>query len=145
MITLAILDQMVADGVGGLTIDKDLFWEEAPLQKDGKVAQGCWLITRAGSAATAPNGNNLRSTVDFYVAFKSKPKTEQVQAEILEWIIKNKCFCELSGTVGDTTYDFTNVRIRPASTPENYGSTENGLIVKIASADIIYNLATNIN
>lgn len=143
MITLALLDQMVRDGVGNLTLDKDLFWEEAPLQKDGAPAQGCWLVTRAGSAANSPTGHNLRSTVDFYVAFKQKPKTELVQQEILTWLLANKCFCDLSGTVGDTTYHYQNIRIRPTTTPENYGATENGLIVKIASADIIYDLANN--
>ena len=50
----------------------------------------------------------------------------------------------MSGSVGGTTYKFTNVRIRPATTPENYGATENGLIVKIASADLVYDLAKHI-
>lgn len=141
MITLAILDQIEQDGVEGLAVDTDLFWEEAPLQKDGKPAQGVWLITRSGNAANNPKGLNLRSTVDFYVAFKNKTRTEAVQQALLEWVLNSKYFCDLSGTVGDTTYHFKNVRIRPATTPENYGATENGLIVKIASADIIYDLA----
>jgi len=144
MITLAILEKMTEDGVADLTIDKDLFWEEAPLQKNGKVAQGVWLVTRGGSAQNNPKGFNLRSTVDFYVAFNSKPKTEAVQQEILQWILDNRFFCYLSGSVGGTNYKFTNVRIRPATTPENYGATENGLIVKIASADLVYDLARNI-
>lgn len=141
MITLALLDQIETDGVGDLTVDKDLFWEEAPLQKDGKPAQGVWLVTRSGNASNNPKGFNLRSTVDFYVALKNKAKTEAVQQEILQWILNNPYFCNLSGSVGGTTYNFSNVRIRPATTPENYGATENGLIVKIASADIIYDLA----
>lgn len=144
MITLALLKQMVADGVANLTIDKDLFWEEAPLQKDGKPASGVWLVTRGGNAGD-PKGRNLHSTVDFYVAFANKPKTEAIHQSILEWIMRSKCFCELSGSVGSTTYAFENVRIRPTVTPQNYGATENGLIVKIASAEIIYSLPTNTN
>lgn len=139
MITLAILKQIGLDQVAGLTIDKNLFWEELPLQKDGKPASGVWIVTRGGSAGDA-KGHNFKSTVDFYVALASKPKTEAIHQKILEWIIENKCFCELSGTVGDTTYDFTNVRIKPATTPQNYGATENGLIVKIASAEVVYDL-----
>lgn len=140
MITLALIEQMVADNVANLTIDKNLFWEEAPLQKDGKPASGVWLVTRGGTAGDAKN-RNLHSTVDFHVAFADKPKTEAVHQEILKWISSNMGFCELSGSVGDTTYAFSNVRIRPTVTPQNYGMTENGLIVKIASAEIIYDIA----
>ena len=140
MITLALLKQMASDEVANLEIDKNLFWEEMPLQKDGKPATGVWIVTRGGDAGDA-KGRNQRSTVDFYVALANKPKTEAVHQAILSWIIANRCFCELSGTVGDTAYSFTNVRLRPTTTPQNYGSTENGLIVKIASAEVIYDLA----
>lgn len=140
MITLALLEQMVKDDVADLTIDKDLFWEELPLQKDGKPASGVWLVTRGGNAGDA-KGHNLHTTVDFYVALANKPKTEAVHQQILEWVMANRCFCELSGSVGGTTYAFTNVRIRPTVTPQNFGATENGLIVKIASAEVIYDLA----
>lgn len=140
MITLALLEQMVRDNVADLTLDKDLFWEELPLQRDGKPASGVWLVTRGGTAGDA-KGRNLHTTVDFYVALANKPKTEAVHQRILEWIIANRCFCELSGSVGGTTYSFSNVRLRPTVTPQNFGATENGLIVKIASAEVIYNLA----
>ena len=140
MITLALLKQMAADRVSDLTIDQDLFWEELPLQKDGKPAKGVWLVTRGGNSGDA-KGHNLHSTVDFYVALANKPQTEAIHQRILEWIIANPCFCELSGGVGGTTYSFSNVRLRPTTTPQNYGATENGLIVKIASAEVIYDLA----
>lgn len=140
MITLALLEKMAEDGVANLTPDKDLFWEEMPLQKDGKPANGVWIVTRGGSAGDA-KGHNLHTTVDIYVALANKPKTEAVHQQILQWINRNRGFCELSGGVGGTTYAFTNVRVRPTITPQNYGATENGLIVKIASAEIIYDLA----
>lgn len=139
MITLALLKQIESDGVADLTVDRNLFWEEMPLQKDGRPASGVWIVTRGGSAGDA-KGMNQHSTVDFYVALANKPQSEAVHQEILHWIIANPCFCELSGSVGDTTYHFTNVRLRPATTPQNSGATENGLIVKIASAEVIYNL-----
>lgn len=140
MITLALLEQMDAEKVAGLTLDKDLFWEEMPLQKDGKPAQGVWLVTRGGTAGNA-KGENLHTTVDFYVALANKTRTEQVHQIITEWLMKNRCFCDLRGNVSGTSYHYTNVRLRPATTPQNYGATENGLIVKIASADVIYDLA----
>lgn len=140
MITLALLKQMVNDNVADLVIDQNCFWEQAPLQKDGSPASGIWLVTRGGNASNSPKGLNLRSTVDFYVALASKPKTEDVHQQILQWIIQNPCICELSGSVGGTTYSFTNIRIRPTTTPQNFVVTQNNLVVKIASAEIIYDL-----
>lgn len=140
MITLALLEQMVADEVAGLEIDKNCFWEQAPLQANGKPATGVWLVTRGGNASNSPKGLNLRSTVDFYVALANKPKTEAVHQEILEWIINNPCFCDLVGSVGGTIYSFSNVRIRPTTTPQNFVVTENNLVVKIASAELVYDI-----
>lgn len=140
MITLALLEQMVQDDVADLVIDKNFFWEQAPLLKDGKPAQGVWLVTRGGTVTNAGKGLNLHSTVDFYVAFANKPKTEQVHQQILQWIITNKCFCSLVGSVGGVDYSFSNVRVRPTTTPQNYVVTENDLVVKLASAEVIYDL-----
>lgn len=140
MITLAVLEQMIADEVAGLVIDKNCFWEQAPLQKDGNPASGVWLVTRGGNAMTSTKGLNLRSTVDFYVALANKPKTEAVHQQILEWIIKNPCFCELTGSVGGTTYSFYNVRMRPTTTPQTTMITGNNLVVKIASAELVYDI-----
>lgn len=142
MITLAILKQMESDGVAGLKVDENAFWEQAPLQSDGEPLEGVWLVTRSGDASNSPKGHNLHSTVDFYVAFNDKTKTEKVQEQILTWIIENPGFCELTGTVGENSYDFENVRIRPSTTPENFVVSQNGLVVKMASATIIYDLKT---
>lgn len=140
MITLALLEQMVKDNVADLEIDQNCFWEQAPLQRDGSPASGVWLVTRGGNASSSPKGLNLRSTVDFYVALANKPKTEAVHQEILEWLIENPCICELTGSVGSTTYSFKNVRIRPTTTPQNYMITANNLVVKIASAELVYDI-----
>ena len=140
MITLALLKQIVNDGVADLVIDQNCFWEQAPLQKDGSPASGVWLVTRGGNASNSPKGLNLHSTVDFYVALANKPKIEEVHRQILQWMIKNPCICELSGSVGGTTYSFTNIRIRPTTTPQNFVITQNNLVVKIASAELVYDI-----
>lgn len=140
MITLAILEQMVEDNVADLVVDKNCFWEQAPLQANGKPATGVWLVTRGGNASNSPKGLNLRSTVDFYVALANKPKTEAVHQEILTWLIENPCFCELVGSVGGVDYSFLNVRIRPTTTPQNIMITDNALVVKIASAELVYDI-----
>lgn len=144
MITLALFNQIAADGVAGLTKNEDFYWEEYPLQSNGKPASGVWIITRGGDASQGQRGKNLQSTVDFYVCYNNKAKTEATQQAILEWILQNASICRLAGSAGDIQYDYENIRIRPTRTPENAGVTENGLIVKIASARIIYNL-TNYN
>lgn len=142
MITLAILQKMAADGVAGLQVDRDFFWEEAPLQKDGNPAQGVWIVTRGGSLAGTAHGLNQRTTADFYVAFNDKTKTETTLRQILEWIRNNLGICELSGTVGDSRYHYENIRIRATASPSNTGVTPNGMIVKLASAEIYYDQPT---
>lgn len=137
MITLAILRQMATDGVADLTVDQDFFWEEMPLQRNGEPAQGVWLVTRGGGSSTQ-TGLNQHTTVDFYVAFNNKPKTEEVLEQIREWVRTHQSICELSGAVGNIRYSYENIRIRPATTPQNYGATENGMIVKLASAEIYF-------
>lgn len=138
MITLALFEKMAEENVAGLTKNADFFWEEAPLQSNGAPAQGVWLITRGGDSTTSRKGLNLRTTVDFYVAFKNKVKTETVHKLIRDWLTNALGFCELSGSVGGTSYSYCNIRVRPTSTPENAGVTENGLIVKVASVELIY-------
>lgn len=140
MIALAILQQMNRENVAGLTIDKDFFWEELPLQKNGNPAQGVWIVTRGGSSVNTPKGLNQHSTLDFYVAFANKAKTEATHALISAWIRQNPTICELSGAVAGGSYSFSNIRIRPTTTPQNYGATENGNIVKFASVDVIYDI-----
>ena len=140
MITLALLEKMASENIAGLVVDENCFWEQAPLRNSGEPATGVWLVTRGGSAMNSPKGYNLRSTVDFYVALANKVKTEKVHQEILEWLLQNPCFCELVGSVGGTSYSYKNVRVRPTTTPQNTMVTENDLVVKIASAELVYDI-----
>ena len=140
MITLGLCRQMAEEGGAGLSKNQNFFWEEAPLQHDGKPAKGVWLVTRGGDITSSRKGLNLRTTVDFYVAFSNKAQTEAVYAEIQKWLRENKSICELSGAVTGTvySYDYSNVRVRPTQSPQNAGITENGLIIKVASVLLIY-------
>lgn len=147
MITLALYDLMVRQGVAGLIGDesnpkRNFFWEEAPLTIDGKfskLASGVWVITRPGNISQTNKGLNLKTTVDFYVAFKDKVRIEEVHQAIRHWLTANRYICSLSNRSGDTTtYQFSNIRIRPTTTPQNSGVTENGLFIKVASAEVVY-------
>lgn len=146
MITLALFNEMVRQKVAGLVGDEDsmlrnFYWEEAPLtnQKDlSSIARGVWLITRPGNIQTTTKGLNLRTTVDFYVAMNDKVETERIHQDIRQWLTKTMYICQLSGSLGDANYQFSNIRIRPTTTAQNSGVTENGLIVKVASAELVY-------
>lgn len=138
MITLALYNKMLADNVAGLADLGKFYYEEMPLQHNGDPASGVWLVTRGGSISQTRKGLNLRSTVDFYVALADKVEIDDMLAKIQRWITSTLYLCDLSGSVGDTNYHFTNVRIRPTTTPQNNGVTENGIFVKVASAEIIY-------
>ena len=146
MITLAIFEKMAADNVGGLVKNENFFWEEMPLQSNGKPASGVWIATRGGESETA-NGANLRTTIDFYVSFPNKIKTEMVHAAVREWIANHLCFCDLSGTVvsGDDSYPyaFSNVRLFQTETPRVAGVSQNGNIVKMTSVLVVYDLPSN--
>lgn len=146
MITLALFQEMVRQKVAGLIGDensmlRNFYWEEAPLRdpKDiNSIARGVWLITRPGNIDQTRKGLNLRTTVDFYVAMPDKVQTEQIHSEIRRWLTKTMYICKLGGSLGDTNYQFSNIRIRPTTTAQNNGVTENGLIVKVASAELVY-------
>lgn len=138
MITLALFEQMANDKVADLTRNKDFFWDEAPLQHSGDPASGVWLVTRSGDISNTHKGLNLRTTVDFYIGTKNKVKNEQILQAIRQYLTSHRYFCELSGSVGGVNYRFTNVRIRPTSTPANEGMTDNHLFVKMASAELVY-------
>lgn len=140
MIAIAILKQMEADHVAALTADRDFFYEELPLQHNGEPAQGVWIVTRGGSAQNTPKGHNLKTTLDFYIAYQNKANADAVLAEIAAWIRANRCICELSGSVGSNLYSFYNVRLAPATTPMNNGATTNGNIIKLTSANVVYDI-----
>lgn len=140
MITIALFEQMASEAVAGLEADKDFFNEELPLQSSGKYAEGTWLVTRGGSAQNTPHGINQKTTIDIYVAYSNRAKAGTVHEAIMNWIRENPCICALSGTVGGSSYSFANIRIQPATTPQNMGATTNGNLIKMASMDVTYDI-----
>ncbi len=141
MITYAIMKAIADAGTAGLTIDKDFYWEQEPLQANGKPAQGAWLLSRGGSNVDTTKGLNQRVTIDIYVAYNDKTKTESTLKAIADWIRNNRVICALNGTASGSSYAFTNVRIMPATTPQNVGlNATNGQVIKTVSADIVFDI-----
>lgn len=142
MIGLALLTKMERDGVASIELDKNAYWEEAPLFLDGKPAQGYWAITRGGTTTNSTKGLNLNETIDIYISLAHKAETERAHQSILEWAQANPSICRLSGDVEGVAYDYVNVRPRITSTPQNYAITPNGLVVKVASIEVYYDINT---
>lgn len=141
MITYAIMKAIADAGTAGLTIDKDFYWEQEPLQANGRPAQGAWLLSRGGSNVDTTKGLNQRVTIDIYVAYNDKTKTEATLKAIADWVRNNRVICELNGTASGSSYAFTNVRITPATTPQNVGlNATNGQVIKTVSADIVFDI-----
>ena len=141
MITYAIMKAIADAGAAGLTIDKDFYWEQEPLQANGKPAQGAWLLSRGGSNVDTTKGLNQRVTIDIYVAYNDKTKTEATLKAIADWIRNNRIICALNGTASGSSYAFTNIRITPATTPQNVGlNATNGQVIKTVSADIVFDI-----
>lgn len=141
MITYAIMKAIADAGTAGLTIDKDFYWEQEPLQANGKPAQGAWLLSRGGSNVDTTKGLNQRVTIDIYVAYNDKTQTETTLKAIADWIRNNRVICALNGTASGSSYAFTNVRITPATTPQNVGlNATNGQVIKTVSADIVFDI-----
>lgn len=137
MITYALIDKLANDN-SRFVLDKNLFWEELPLQRDGSPALGVWAITRGGSSKNSLNGLNQKTVVDFYIAEANKAKAEAEANEIYKWSLANNAICELSGTLGGENYSYKNIRLWQTSTPQNQGTTPNGAIVKMISLIVIY-------
>lgn len=141
MITYAIMKAIADAGTAGLTIDKDFYWEQEPLQANGKPAQGAWLLSRGGSNVDTTKGLNQRVTIDIYVAYNDKTRAEATLKAIADWVRNNRVICELNGTASGSSYAFTNVRITPATTPQNVGlNATNGQVIKTVSADIVFDI-----
>ena len=140
MITLALFRYIAEQGVAGLEADVNFFYDELPMQLNGKPASGTWLVTRGSLAGDSGRPRNIRSIADFYVALPNKAEAAKIHSEILAWVRSTKTICSLSGEVGGVAYSFANIRIWPTTTPENVGITENGNLVKMASVQIIYDI-----
>lgn len=142
MITIALL-QKLAEDIEELVLDKNLFCEELPVRPDGSFAQGVWAVSRGGSIANNANGINLNLVIDIYVALGDRIAIETMHRKIAEWATQNRYICELSGSIGDATYELSNIRIRQTRTPQNSGITENGVLVKVSSLEVYYDSINN--
>ncbi len=134
MIALNILKLLEQEGFG--TIDTDLFFEEAPLDQQGKPKQGVWIVERGTDV------NRLihqTQNFDIYSRYANKLTGYRKLEDIFDYLQRAYGeVCELPTVppYSDTVY--TNVRIQPTSSVENVGTDENGKVVRSISGVIRY-------
>lgn len=136
MITLHILKLLENEGFG--TIDTDLFFEEAPLNKQGKPEQGVWIVER-GTAIT--RFNHTSQNFDIYSRYTDKLTGYEKLNDILDYLQESYGeVCELPEVPPYSNKEYKNVRITPTSSVENVGTDENNRIVRAISGAIQFNI-----
>ena len=139
MISLHVAKWLEEEGFG--ILDEDIFWEEVPLDANGKPLNGIWVVTR-GSALS--RFNTTVQAFDIYSRYANKITGALQLEQILERIKEaygDVCTLPTVPPYSLTNYD--NVRLRPVSGIENVGSDEQDKIVRVISAEVQYNIKEN--
>lgn len=133
MVTLHLLKLLENEDFG--IIDTDLFWEEVPLDVDGKPKEGVWIVTRG---APVTRFNVGVQAFDIYARYSDKLTTATKLESILTYLQEAFGVCDLPTVPPYSLANYTNVSITPTSGVENAGTDENDLIVKVISGEINY-------
>lgn len=134
MIALHILKLLESQGFG--TIDTDLFFEEAPLDSQGKEKNGIWIVERGTSVNRF---TTQTQNFDIYSRYTSKLTGYQKLEAILDFLQQAYGdVCELPPVPPHSNNVYTNVRLEPTSSVENAGTDSNGKIVRVISGVVRY-------
>lgn len=137
MIALHILKLLEDEGFG--TIDTDLFFEEAPLDGQGKPKQGVWIVERGTSVNRF---NTQTQNFDIYSRYTNKLTGYQKLEAILDYLQEAyQDVCDLPSVPPYSNAVYENVMIQPTSSVENVGVDENNRIVRVISGVVQYNKA----
>lgn len=135
MIALHILKLLEDSGFG--TIDTDLFFEEAPLDSQGKPKQGMWIVERGTSVNRF---NTQTQNFDIYSRYTNKLTGYKKLESILEYLQEAYGeVCTLPPVPPHSSTVYNDVRIEPTSSVENVGVDDNGKIVRVISGVVRYN------
>ena len=134
MIALHILKLLEDEGFG--TIDTDLFFEEAPLDGQGKPKQGVWIVERG---TTISRLNHRTQNFDIYSRYTNKLTGYKKLEAILDFLQEAYGdVCELPAVPPYSSTVYENVSIEPTSSVENVGTDENDKIVRVISGTVRY-------
>ena len=134
MIALHILKLLEDEGFG--TIDTDLFFEEAPLDGQGKPKQGVWIVERGTSVNRF---STQTQNFDIYSRFSNKLTGYKKLEAILNYLQEAYGeVCELPAVPPYSSTVYENVRIEPTSSVENVGTDVDNKIVRVISGIVQY-------
>ena len=134
MIALHLLKLLEDEGFG--TIDQDLFFEEAPLDKQGNPKNGVWIVER-GTAVT--RFTHQTQNFDIYSRYTDKITGYKKLGDILDFLQEAYDeVCTLPAVPPYSNAVYENTRIVPTSSVENVGVDENNKIVRVISGSITY-------
>lgn len=135
MIALHILKLLEDEGFG--TIGTDLFFEEAPLDGQGKPKQGVWIVERGTSVSRF---NHQTQNFDIYSRYTNNLTGYKKLEDILDFLQEAYGeVCELPTVPPHSNTVYENVRITPVGSVENVGVDENSKIVRVISGTVQYN------
>ena len=134
MIALHILKLLEDEGFG--TIDTDLFFEEAPLDGQGKPKQGVWIVERGTAVSRL---NHRVQNFDIYSRYTNKLTGYKKLEAILDFLQEAYGdVCELPAVPPYSSTVYENVSIEPTSSVENVGTDSNDKIVRVISGTVRY-------
>lgn len=135
LVSLHILKLLENNGFG--TIDTDLFWEDIPLDSNGKPKEGVWIVT-TGSAVD--RFVVTKESFDIYARYSNKLTSATKLESILHFLqTAYDTVCDLPTVPPYSTAEYFNVRIKPTSSIEQVGFDEQGRLVRLISGQIQFN------
>lgn len=140
MILLSLLKQLELDGFGTLHTDDakgDLFYEVAPLGKDGEPLSGMWIVSRTGDVTRFNIGIQ---PFDIYTRYSNKLEGGQKALEVLEWLqSKYDQYCELPAVEPYFNHGYSKVILTPVSGVNAVGLDDQNRMVYVISGEVRYN------
>lgn len=136
MVTLHLAKLLSDEGLG--TLDSDLFWEEAPIDSDGRPLDGMWIVPR-GVPLTRQNATV--QAFDIFSRYANKVTGSKKLQAILSYLTDAYGeVCELPTVPPYSTDLYYNVRLIPTSGIENVGSDAQDKVVRVISGQVQFNL-----
>lgn len=132
MVTLHIAKLLEDEGFG--TLDLDIFWEDMPVDSDGKPFNGIWIVPRG---APVSRFTVTSQAFDIYARDTNKVTSSQKLEDILNYLqTAYEEVCELPTVPPYSETRYYDVRITPVSGIENVGADDQDKIVRVISGEI---------
>lgn len=132
MVTLHIAKLLEQEGFG--TLDTDIFWEDMPIDAQGKPINGLWVVPRGAEVGRF----TATQAFDIYSRHTNKVVSSKKLEDILAYLQDAYGqVCDLP-EVPQSPYRYYDCLIRPTSAIENVGTDEQNKVVRVISGEITF-------